>query len=778
MSTEEQIAFVKGLRQQIEDDPSISEREKYRISHDQPGLITRLDDEIKRLETGQYTDRSGQNHDLTDQQRNSGAQLQAIQYLGTMVPRIQTAKNTYFELNARHTGRSIEQVQAEWNSIMARKGEGRGGVGISLRDNWRDDLAVAGMSAQAQADLGQSKRARDALREMEERRVAHLAQQPARPTIRPEHRRVYARSGADGNVRCAQCGQFGHEQPACPNGDLVEKRRAIEEEYHAATNALKAASTQQVLDSGQELVYLKKEDGTEVGGEEARRLLERDRDMFAQGNPITTVDEANAKLKAIANRDAEIQDEMSKRSGGSSNWIQEVAYNDESGLMMVTTQPRQNKDGSISPSKTYPYRVSKAEAAQILASPEIGGAISRTVMRRGHGETNDEYHWENDADASAAQVQQKCPTCGRWASMTSSHRCPVPGSDAVDEGMNDRAAQAMWRAEARTARAAGLEPPAKPMARTNLVRQRQYPLPGTGGIANVPPAQDVRAVVEDGKIASPSLSFRYPDATVTGQATIWRDESGIDVASPFKEAGGNGMRCTCSTYARTGRCDHIASSLQTMASAYGVTYTGDTGLRPGVSLANRRRERTSDTAFDAPKAPLERMNYSRLQKLRNQRQGDHVQGLFEKVRRGDPINTPSVKPPRDAEGRRVAWPTTFERAGKGGANSDRTTDLNDTADVQYRLRAALFARTRTHYSVLRDRDGGMRITVPKARRGKDGTIPPVERQRLVDTLGIQAHQSRADGVYIPADTSWRHEMLSRAYGDNPPPIRAARYTVA
>ncbi|RDI23249.1 hypothetical protein DEU38_112113 [Rhodococcus sp. AG1013] len=87
--------------------------------------------------------------------------------------------------------------------------------------------------------------------------------------------------------------------------------------------------------------------------------------------------------------------------------------------------------------------VSKTEAEQILASPEIGGAISRTVMRRGHGETNDEYHWENDADASDAQVQQQCPTCGRWASMTSSHRCPVPGSEAVDEGMNDLATQAM-----------------------------------------------------------------------------------------------------------------------------------------------------------------------------------------------------------------------------------------------------------------------------------------------------------------------------------------------
>ncbi|MEE2031847.1 hypothetical protein [Rhodococcus chondri] len=175
MTTEQQIAFVEGLRQQIENDPSISDREKYRQSWDQPGVITRLDTELDRLKTGMYTDRFGNKTPLTDAQKNAGNQLQAIQYLGTMVPRIQSAKAMYFEINARHTGRSISEVQAEWDSIMARPGTGRGSVGISLKDSWRDDLAVAGLSTQGQADIGQSKRARDALAEMEERRLAHLA---------------------------------------------------------------------------------------------------------------------------------------------------------------------------------------------------------------------------------------------------------------------------------------------------------------------------------------------------------------------------------------------------------------------------------------------------------------------------------------------------------------------------------------------------------------------------------------------------------------------------
>lgn len=775
MTIKDQIAFVEGLRQQIENDKSIPDREKYRQSWDQPGVITRLDDELDRLKTGMYTDRFGNQTPLTDAQRNGGHQLQAIQYLGTMVPRVQTAKKSYFEINARHTGRSVGAVQAEWDAIMARKGTGRGNVGISLRDSWRNDLAVAGLSSQAQADIGQSKRARDALAEMEAKRVAHLAALPVRPTIRPEHRKVFGRA-SNPNVRCDQCGQFGHEQPACPNADLAAKRRDVETDHHAATNALKAASVQQVLDSGQELVYLR-HDGVEVGGDAARRLLESDRDFFAGGQPIGTVAEANSRLKAIANRDAELQQQMAGRTGGVSSWVDSVDYNEESGLMMVTSQPRQRQDGQISPAKTYPYRVSKEEAAQILSSDDVGRALSNTVMRHTNGKTNDAYHWENAADVEAAMEQRKCPTCGRWASMTSSHTCPVPGSDAAESGMADRAQQTQWRAAARAARDAGLEPPAAPMQRVNLMNQRQFKLPG-GGIANVPAPRDVRDQVTAGRAASPSVNFRYPDATVSGQATVWRDESGLDVVSPFAEAGGNGMRCTCGKFSSGGRCDHVADALQSLASAYSAGATGDTALRPGVSIAELRRDRTSDTAYDAPRAPLERMNYGRIQNLRVQRQTTHKEGLFEKQRRGEKINTPTVKAPRNAEGDTVEWPKTFERQGKGGANSDRATDLDDIKDVQYRLRAALFARDRIHYSVLRDKDGGMRITVPKARRAKDGTIPPAERARLADSLGIPAHQSRADGVYIPADTSWRHEMLSRAYGDRPVPIRAARYTVA
>lgn len=776
MSTDEQAAFIEGWRQQIENDPSIPQREKYRESHNQPGLLTRLDEEKERLKTGTLV-KNGQKVPLENKNRNSGAQLQAMQYLGTMVPRIQQAKGSYFEINARHTGRSVQEVEDEWNAIMNRAGDGRGSVGISLRDNWRDDLAVAGLSAQAQSDIGQSKRARDALQEMEQRRVSALAARPSRATIRPEHRKQYRAVGAGGNVRCVACGQFGHDEPDCPNSDIVAQRADLEQDYLAATDALKAASIQRHLDSGDEPVYITPA-GEELRGDEARAMLERDRDAIAKGQSVGTVADANTTLKRIANQDETLQKQLDERTGGVSTWISEVAYNEESGLMQVTTQPRKRKDGSMSPSATYSYRVSKAEAEHIMQSPDVGVAISGSVMRRGKGRTNDVYHWENAADAQAARAQVQCPTCGRWASMTSSHRCPVPGSASAEQESDERAAMVQWRKQARAAKEAGIEPPPKPPQRVNLLRQRQYRLPGDGGIADVPTRDDVQQVLSADRVASPSLAFRYPDATVSGQATVWRDESGVAIVSPYASAGGNGMRCTCNDYRAQGRCEHVGRSLKMMSNAWGANYTGDNRLRPSVSIADLRRRDASDTTFDAPDAPVERVDYSRIQRLRQQRQGDRVHGLFEKQRRGEPINGPTVRAPRDTEGNRADWPDTFARpGGRGGRNSSATIDLHDTSAVQYRLRAGLFARARKHYSVLRDPDGGMRITVPKARRNKDGSIPVAERRELAELLRVPAHQSRADGLYIPADTSWRHEFLSRAYGDRPP-LRASKFSIA
>ena len=763
MTVDEQIAFVQGLRQQIENSPSISDREKYRVSHDQPGLITRLDDELQRLKTGTITDRNGQTRPLLDKNRNSGADLQSIQHLGTLVPRMETAKAQYFEINARHTGRSVDDVRAEWNSIMAREGEGRGNVGISLRDDWRDQLAVAGVTSQTQADIGQSARARDALKEMETRRQAVLAAQPQRPTIRPEHRRQYT-SPSGQQLRCDSCGQFGHEHTACPNTDLVARRDQLADQHRVATNQLKAAMIQRHLDDDVE------------DDDVAIRLLEIERDAFANGTPVGTVASADAELKRIANQDSEIQTELDSRAPKVSTWIQEVAYNEESGLMTVTTQPRRRKDGQTSPAVTYPYRVSKDEAARILEHPDVGVAINQSVMRRGKERTNDAFHWENAADAEAAMTQHRCPTCGKFASMTSSHTCPVQGTAGDAANTTDRAALAQWQKSKRAANAAGLEPPEKPMPRVPVPADR-YRKMADGGVAHVPNRDTVIHLTSGGKVAAAAISIKHPDATVSGQTTVWQDPDGRRLVSPLKAAGGEGLRCTCEQYARNGNCPHIKAATVAVAQHWGANPIGHPDVRPGISLAEVHRNRTSDTAFDAPRRELERLDYGRIRKFRRDQIGTHLEGLCEKQRRGEPINGPRVRPPKDAEGNTVAWPDTFQRPGGNHSHAGAPVDLNDTSDVQYRIRAGLFARTRKHFSVTRDPDGGMRITVPKSRRSKDGDIPLAERKELCDALGIPATSSRADGVYVPADTSWRHEYLSRAYGD-PPAVHASKFTVA
>lgn len=763
MTVDQQIAFVAGLRQQIENHPGIPDREKYRISHNQPGLITRLDEELQRLKSGEITDQYGRKRPMLDKNRNSGADLQSIQYLGTMVPRIQTAKQQYFEINARHTGRTVDEVRAEWDTIMAREGTGRGNVGISLRDDWRDRLAVAGVTAQTQADIGQSARARDALREMEARRQATLAAQPQRPTIRPEHRHRYT-TPAGQQVRCDGCGQFGHDQSDCPNTDLVARREELVAQHRDATNRLKAAMVQRHLDSGVET------DEVEI------RLLEIERDTFANGHPVGTVAEADTELKRIANQDSEIQSTLDERSPKVSTWVKEVAYNEESGLLTVTTQPRQRKDGQVSPSVSYPYRVSKDEAARILEAPDVGRALNSSVMRRGKGRTNDAFHWENSADAEAAMTQHQCPSCGRWASMTSSHDCPVKGSDAAATATSDRAALAMWRKNVRAARDAGLEPPDKPMPRVPVPADR-YKNMGGGGIAYVPNRDKIIGLTSDGKVAAAAISIKHPDATVTGQTTVWQDPDGRRLVSPLKAAGGEGLRCTCDQYARRGDCPHIKDATVAVARHWGAHPIGHPDVRPGVPLAEVHRNRTSDTSFDAPRRELERLDYGRIRNFRTERVGGHLEGLCEKQRRGEPINGPTVRPPQDSEGNSVPWPDTFQRPGGNHSHAGAEVDLHDTSDVQYRIRAGLFARTRKHFSVTRDPDGGMRITVPKSRRSKDGVISHAERRELCDALGISATQSRADGVYIPSDTSWRHEFLSRAYGD-PLTVRASKFTVA
>ncbi|MFJ9379350.1 hypothetical protein [Streptomyces sp. NPDC101455] len=221
-SKEDQLTFLKGLKQQIENDPNINYADKHRDSHRQPGMITRIDQEIARLQSGK--DENGQR--LRKEQLMRGQDLAAMQRLSVLMARNQQAKDNYFDVYARGMGVSAAAARARWRELVRRGQSERDNTHISLKDNWRDRLSVAGFTARHQADIGQSNVSREALRIMEEERRAKLASLPTRPAISSAQRmRVPETTG--GNVQCTgpgACGQFGHERDACPNQVTVRER--------------------------------------------------------------------------------------------------------------------------------------------------------------------------------------------------------------------------------------------------------------------------------------------------------------------------------------------------------------------------------------------------------------------------------------------------------------------------------------------------------------------------------------------------------------------------
>ncbi|MDW4912444.1 hypothetical protein [Streptomyces californicus] len=221
-SKKEQLAFLNGLKQQIEGDPRISSADKHRESDRQPGMVTRIDQEISRLRTGK--DEYGR--PLQGKHKMRGQDLAAMQRLGVLLQRNQEAKDGYFDVYARTMGVSAAEARGRWKALVRRQKSQRENTRISLTDQWRDNLAVSGFTAMHQADIGQSNVSRDALRIMEEERRAKLDSLPTRAALTSAQRVRLAEPGK-GTVQCAGeggCGQFGHERSACPNQNLVQQR--------------------------------------------------------------------------------------------------------------------------------------------------------------------------------------------------------------------------------------------------------------------------------------------------------------------------------------------------------------------------------------------------------------------------------------------------------------------------------------------------------------------------------------------------------------------------
>lgn len=253
-TVDEQLAVIEGLKAQIRDDPRFSDAEKYRESDRQPGLITRLDQERRRLETG--VDEHGR--PLRPEQLNAGRNMAAIKRLGSLLQRGKEAKGAYLETYARSMGISFDDAQRRYDELVTRRMADRMNTRVDLTDGWQDNLAVSGLTTAQQADIGMSNEQREAVRLMESERIAHLATQPRRPTLDPDKKIEFLKSDDPRTqLRCQFCGQFGHDDAdlsKCPNLELLSRKWEASDSLEAAgdryEDARVARQAQLMLEAG------------------------------------------------------------------------------------------------------------------------------------------------------------------------------------------------------------------------------------------------------------------------------------------------------------------------------------------------------------------------------------------------------------------------------------------------------------------------------------------------------------------------------------------------
>ncbi|MDN5757151.1 MAG: hypothetical protein L0H59_01260 [Tomitella sp.] len=767
--------YWMALRQKIADSPDYSEQDKYRKSEGrggQPGLITRLDQELDRLRTGK--DESGKL--LRPEQLNKPEDMMAITRAGSVLERIGPAKENFLEMNARHRGVPMRQARTEWNELMNRKGDFSN---ISLTDDYRDSLSAAGVTARDQADLGQSGRARDAMRVMEQRRTEAVGKLEHRPTIRPEHkRREYVDPHSEAaTIRCSACGQFGHEDAACPNGDIVAKRKSVDEAKTALGRGVEARKHRALVDrNDEELQQLMDQS---VPGQFAsvaafRSHHEERIDEILDGKQELSGEQIRLGQRSIAREERSLTKELASR-GGTPSWVKEVHYNPENGLLVVRPQDKATKDGVYKKARPFARRVSPETMEQLLDHPKgIGVAVNEMGLIRGNEVTN--YVFENPDDMAAATRQHRCPSCGQWASLDTSHRCVIKDGPSEEYKVRDLAAKSAYADALLAAEGAAPDTPSKSPSLRSTFPTDSRPIAiaanaeGTealhGRIVTARPTAVVDTV-NKGDVAAPAIRASYPDAEVTGTFAVWEDLDAQRVMSPHPLAGSKGMRCTCEVYAENGNCRHVRGTFNTMRKGYGAVYARQS-VPGGTSLA-------SNTAADAPLGTQRRLSYAQIQQMRSN-DAEAFNDLFEtRGTTGADLAAPAAVPPRTADGTPTDEPHRWDRNPNMTERPGKPVDLSDSKQVAGRVRRLLAGRPpRVYFSVRREPNDGITVNIPpKARGTGEESYYKAELGRLLGTEAVRGKQ----GYYIPPTAASRFAALDKAAGD-PGRIRPAEWVTS
>lgn len=114
-------------------------------------------------------------------------------------------------------------------------------------------------------------------------------------------------------------------------------------------------------------------------------------------------------------------------------------------------------------------------------------------------------------------------------------------------------------------------------------------------------------------------------------------------------AGAGSLRragvCFRNRRCRIGRCGDLLADVS--AGDFATAVAGGAALRSGLGMAELPRERTADTVYAAPRSSARTAHVPET--CVPSGRTPHQAGLFEKQRRGELINTSSVKPPETAE---------------------------------------------------------------------------------------------------------------------------------
>lgn len=762
----EYVAELKGFRQMILNDPSIGEGDKFRPSTGrggQPGLITRIDEELERFRTGQ--DEKGR--PLTSAQQNLGRDFAAMARLTAGLGRSQEAKQAYCEVYARHLGITTSEAMQRYRQLVDRKMTDRLNTKISLTDDWQEKLAVSGITTKMQADMGQSNQHREALRIMEAERQAKLRSLPTRAAVREPTMEVLSPDDPRVAIRCDLCGQFGHttNDGVCPYGDLEgDLDAAVTEvtdkfaEVDEMSRCAKARELQlmineghlddwQMRDTQDQPVWLSPSTGEVLPIDDPSVRTEVAE--MSERYDLNELKRLSAEMKQAREKAGLANAALVEARGPIpqvSSYIKELSYNPESGLALVTTRGYTLKrSGEERPPKTYLRRMSPEQYAQLESDPRgISSAVSNSLFARAAQGGNARYKFENADEEREALVQRQCPSCGQWASMTSMHSCPIPGS--ADEAEEPFYRQHLSEARER-AKVAGLPVRMQENMKRHLVaRQATGLLSGEGRLV-FPHPQEMLQTADSGKVGIGRFTGEYFGAQVTGRVYVWRDR--LSGSTLYRI---DTMKCSC------GRvdCRHVDRAASSLHGPYGATRAYGSPGAPDLTGLSR------PAAQDAAKVPVARASFEEIRAMR----AENVEAYKREFAVKAPLRRGVVAAPLGPDGRPVQESDVPRRWSVGDG---RAVDLEDTpqvvSEIQQRLDVSTGRTERSNWRVTADNAGGVWVRSVEAAGSGDREVRMYgsNQAALQKAFGMPSRPG-GRGVYIPAGRAWRSEMLDRLSG--------------